>query len=112
MSKLAQPRTWLAAQLVAVRRHSPRVWMLWVVGATAALAVSFALADPGLLVLALDPELIALIVLSSLALLRASGPALLLSMVALGESLLDRVRVVHSHLSDSQPTGGGPSDAP
>ncbi|MGH2891827.1 MAG: hypothetical protein ACRDPM_00975 [Solirubrobacteraceae bacterium] len=56
-----------------------RVWLLWAVGTIGALAVSFALADPGLLVLAIDPELIALIVLSSIALIRISAPGLLLS---------------------------------
>ncbi len=59
----------------------PCVWvrLVWAIGAVAVLAVSFALADPGLLVLAIDPELLALIVLSSIALMRASGPGLFLS---------------------------------
>lgn len=56
-----------------------RTWLLWAVGTAAALIVSFALADPGLLMLALDPEVIALIVLSSVALIRISTPGLLLS---------------------------------
>ena len=62
-----------------MRRHSVRVWLLWAVGTAVVLALSFAVADPGLVVLALDPELIALIVLSSIALLRISAPGLVVS---------------------------------
>src|SRR5262249_3652300 len=72
-------RAWMAARLATARRHSVRVWLLWAVGTVVVLAVSFALADPGLVVLAFDPELIALIVLSSIALIRISAPGLFLS---------------------------------
>ena len=79
MTRRARGPAWIAARLAAARRHSMRTWLLWAVGTAAALTVSFALADPGLLMLALDPELIALIVLSSIALIRISAPGLLLS---------------------------------
>ena len=79
MTRRARGRAWIAARLAAARRHSLRVWLLWAIGAATALAVSFALAEPGLLVLALDPELIALIGLSSIAVIRISTPGLLLS---------------------------------
>ena len=90
MTRRARGRAWVATRLAAARRHSVRVWLLWAVGAAAVLAVSFAVADPALLVLALDPELIALLVLSSIALIRISAPGLVLSgcaaMVARGAS--------------------------
>ena len=51
---------------------SVRTRLLWAAGVVAILAVSFAVADPALLAFALDPELLAVLVLSSVALLRAS----------------------------------------
>ena len=66
------PRAKLRALRIAVRRHPPRVLLLWALGAVLILATAFALSDPALVMFALDPELVALLVLSSLALLRAS----------------------------------------
>ena len=58
-----------------MRRHPAWVWALWTVGAAALLATPFALADPGLLLLVLDPELLALATLAGLALVRESASA-------------------------------------
>lgn len=64
-----------SALRIVVRRHPPRVLLLWALGALVILASAFAVSDLALVMLALDPELVALLVLSSVALLRAS-PAL------------------------------------
>jgi hypothetical protein len=62
------------AQLRAlVERHEPRVWLLWAAGFGVMLCAALALADPGLLVLALDPEVVAVLVLGSVAQLRATA---------------------------------------
>ena len=55
--------------VAALRRHRLRVWLLWALGAAALLAVPFALADPAVWLLVLDPELLALLVVSGAALL-------------------------------------------
>jgi hypothetical protein len=47
-----------------------RVWILWAIGAVVLVTMPFALLDPGILVLVGDPELVALIVTSSVAFLR------------------------------------------
>lgn len=62
----------LKALTRAARRHPPRVLLLWALGAVLVITCALALSDPALLMFALDPELLALVVLSSLALLRAS----------------------------------------
>jgi hypothetical protein len=66
------PRGKLRALRAVRRRLPPRVLLLWALGAVLILASAFALSDPALVMFALDPELVALLVLSSLALLRAS----------------------------------------
>jgi hypothetical protein len=43
-------------------RHSRRVWLLWLIGAAVLLAGSLAIADPAIVGLVLDPELVALLV--------------------------------------------------
>jgi hypothetical protein len=64
----------MAAEISAmVRRHEPRVWLLWAVGFVILLCTPAALVDPGILALALDPELVALIVLSSVGVLHATA---------------------------------------
>jgi len=55
-----------------MKRHPPRVWLLWALGALVILASAFAVSDPALVMFALDPELVALLVVSSVALLRTS----------------------------------------
>jgi hypothetical protein len=55
-----------------VHRHSPRVWLLWACGILALAALPISLMDPAVLVLVLDPELLALIVVSVLGLVRVS----------------------------------------
>jgi hypothetical protein len=55
-----------------VRRHSPRVWALWLVGAVLVLGGPTALADPAAIMFLLDPELLALSVTVGAALLGAA----------------------------------------
>ena len=57
--------------LSLVQRHSPRVWLLWGCGALALIALPVAVMDPAILMLLLDPELLALIVVSAAGLIRA-----------------------------------------
>jgi hypothetical protein len=52
------------------RRHSPRVWLLWGLGVLVLAAMPIALVDPPVLMLLLDPELLALIVVSLAGVLR------------------------------------------
>lgn len=54
-------------------RHPPRVWLFWALGVAVVLVITFAAADPALLPFALDPEVLGLIVGSSLALLRTAA---------------------------------------
>lgn len=56
--------------LALAHRHSLRVWFLWVCGALAFAALPIALVDPAVLMLVLDPELLALIVVSAAGLIR------------------------------------------
>jgi len=67
----------LAAAVPRVRaiaaRHDRRVWLLWAVGVAVLVCTPVSLVDPGLLVFALDPELLALIAVSSIAALRVSA---------------------------------------
>jgi hypothetical protein len=65
----------LRALRAAARRHPPSVLLLWALGAVVIVATALALSDPALVMFALDPELVAVLVLSSIALLRGS-PAL------------------------------------
>jgi hypothetical protein len=60
-----------------LRRHPPHVLLLWALGGLVLLGCAVALSDPAILMFALDPELVAMLVLSSLALLRVS-PAVVL----------------------------------
>ena len=53
-----------------VHRHSPRIWLLWGFGILALAALPISLMDPAVLMLVLDPELLALIVVSAAALVR------------------------------------------
>ena len=53
-----------------VTRHRPRVWLLWAAGTVLLLTSPFAICDPGVLMFVLDPELLALIAVSSIAPLR------------------------------------------
>jgi hypothetical protein len=55
---------------ILVHRHSLRVWLLWGCGALALMALPVALMDPVVLMLLLDPELLALLVVSVIGLLR------------------------------------------
>jgi hypothetical protein len=51
-------------------RHSLRVWLMWGCGVLALAALPVALVDPAILMLVLDPELLALIVVSLAGLVR------------------------------------------
>jgi hypothetical protein len=55
----------------AAGRHDARVWLLWLLGASVLLlTVRYAAADPAILALLLDPELLAVMTLAALALVR------------------------------------------
>jgi hypothetical protein len=56
--------------------------LLWALGAAVLVAASLALADPVPLMLALDPELVALLVVGSVGLLRASAARAVVAAVA------------------------------
>jgi hypothetical protein len=56
-----------------VRRIPPRVLLLWVAAGLVILTAAIALSDPAIVMFALDPELAALLVISSLALLRGTA---------------------------------------
>ncbi len=58
-----------------LRRHPLRVWLLWAVGAAVLALSSLSVADPAILSLALDPELVALIVASGIGWLLDLRPA-------------------------------------
>src|SRR5262249_37869096 len=60
------------APMSRLRRHPPRVWLVWAAGLALLLCTRLAPAAPGVLRLALDPELVACLVLGGAALLRAS----------------------------------------
>jgi hypothetical protein len=94
-----------------MRRHRPRVLVLWALGAVVILATSLTLADPGLTMFALDPELLALLVVSSLALLRASvaGPVLSALSGVLARARSSPTRRSASLSSRLPEKGGGPS---
>ena len=51
-------------------RRSRRVWLLWLIGAAVLLAGSLAIADPAVVALVLDPELVALLVGTAVGMLR------------------------------------------
>jgi hypothetical protein len=76
-------RLWRALLGVAVRlratagRHRPSVWLLWTAGTIVLLTCPVAISDPGVLMFVLDPELLALIVVSSIALLRPAAADLI-----------------------------------
>jgi hypothetical protein len=72
ITKTIAVRFWATA-----RRHRPRVWLLWAAGTILLLASQLAIADPGVLMFVLDPELLALIVASSIALLRPAAADLI-----------------------------------
>jgi hypothetical protein len=55
-----------------LHRHEPKVWLLWAIGAALLIATPFALADPAVWMLLLDPELVAAIALGGLALVGGS----------------------------------------
>jgi hypothetical protein len=55
-----------------LRRRPPRVLLLWGLGGLVILTAAIALSDPAIVMFALDPELVALLVISSLALLRGT----------------------------------------
>jgi len=58
--------------LEIARRHPLRIWVLWALGLTSLIAtLRFAAVDPAFIVLFIDPELAAAIVLVAVALLRA-----------------------------------------
>jgi hypothetical protein len=98
-------------------RRRPLVLVLWALGTIVVLAASLTLADPGLMMFVLDPELLALLVVSSLALLRASAAGAILSGVARASAprLAARLPVRRwsrrsASLSSRLPEkGGGPS---
>jgi hypothetical protein len=52
-------------------RHTLRVWLLWGCGVLVFMALPISLIDPAALMLLLDPELLALIVVSAAGLVRA-----------------------------------------
>lgn len=54
-----------------MRRHSLRTWLLWAAALAVIGAASLTLADPALVMFALDPELAAVLVLGSVAFFRA-----------------------------------------
>ena len=53
-----------------IRRRPLRVWLLWAIGAAVLLVCSLGVADPAILSLALDPELVALVVASGASMVR------------------------------------------
>jgi hypothetical protein len=53
-------------------RHEPSVWVLWVICVALLVATPFALADMGVWVLMLDPELLAAIAFAGIALAGSS----------------------------------------
>ena len=57
--------------LALAHQHSLRVWIVWGCGVLALAALPISLFDPAVLMLILDPELLAAIVLSCAGLLRA-----------------------------------------
>jgi len=80
------------------RRHEPRVWLLWFVGFAVLVCTPVALADPAILALALDPELVAVLVLSAAALLRAAAVGFVLRALPASVARLTRPR----HSPDSR----------
>jgi hypothetical protein len=53
-----------------MRGRPLRTWLLWAIGLAVVAGISLTLADPALVVFALDPELAAVLVLGSLAFFR------------------------------------------
>ena len=65
MTRMASMLGTAIAQLSTLaHRHTLRVWLLWGCGVLALIALPVALMDPPVLMLLLDPELLALIVVS------------------------------------------------
>lgn len=62
--------TAITALSALAHRHTLRVWLLWGCGVLALAALPVALMDPAVLLLVLDPELLALIVVSVAGLIR------------------------------------------
>ena len=67
----------------AYGRHSTRTWLLWALGAAVLGTAAAGLGDPGLWILLLDPEFVAVTALIGLALLRENGRAALVYLLAL-----------------------------
>lgn len=108
-TEVAPGRTALAARwlLSRARRYPASVWLLWIVGVVALLLTArFAIADPAFLVLAVDPELVAALVVTAVALFREDlwqvlGPCLTVARDAVRRGLqLGKRRV---DLGDSSP---------
>ena len=71
MRRIASVLSGAIARLsILVHSHSIRVWLLWGCGALALMALPVALMDPAVLMLLLDPELLALLVVSALGVVR------------------------------------------
>jgi hypothetical protein len=56
------------------RRHTPKVWLLWAIAVLVLAAMPVALVDPAVLMLVLDPELVALIALGAIGMIRGGLP--------------------------------------
>jgi len=52
--------------------HSPWVWLCWAVGALVLISTPLALTDPGMLMLIVDPEVVAMFVLGGIGVAMAS----------------------------------------
>jgi hypothetical protein len=76
MFRLCRSLRLIALRLrAAAGRHRPSVWLLWAAGTVLLLSSPLAISDPGVLMFVLDPELLALIAVSSVALLRPAAAA-------------------------------------
>ena len=63
----------LAGIPLLVRRHSPRVWLLWALAAALLVLAPFALLDPAGWAFLVDPELAAIVALLGLGSLRTGA---------------------------------------
>ena len=72
--RVQQPGGTVAITMIrrVVRRHSPRVWALWLIGVVLLFGGPTALADPAAIMFLLDPELLAVSVTVGAALLGAA----------------------------------------
>jgi hypothetical protein len=61
----------LAHVRATLSRHEPRVWLLWALATAVIVVTPFALADPALWALILDPELLAVVALAAIGLCRS-----------------------------------------